>query len=111
MTQADRHRGQVLAELGLVRYRLRTRPGALAPTRAAALRVAASGASGTPNQGVEAGIWRQVLAWLGRDADEIDWQNAPDAGVIVLPPLAQWSSPDGKRGLWLALKGQVRERG
>lgn len=110
---ASDRRQRALAELGLVSYRLR------APERDAAantgsgappsvrLRVAVPDASAPPGAGPAAAIWAQVLAWLGYAGDEVGWRPGED-GVIVLPPIASWTTPEGKRGLWRALKHQAK---
>lgn len=116
-------RQRVMAELGLVRYALRPviaeRAGGRLPATSAgaevgadagpSLRVHAEGADTAPSAGPTAAIWAKVVEWLGRSVDDIGWQpDHPDA--IELPPVASWTTPDGKRGLWLALKSHVRLR-
>lgn len=119
-------RSRLLAELGIVRYRLR---GTRAPAVAtAAMTTPATPATGTasvvdrdtgsslavnaagiiepPSGGIEAAIWTQVLAWLGYRADEVEW--ARGEGAVALPPMRNWATPQGKRGLWNALKAHVR---
>jgi hypothetical protein len=101
---------QVLAQLGLVRYRLRT-PQAGADARGdadVALEVSAPGSRSLPVAGDAAAVWAKVLAWLGLAPDEVRWR---ERGGVVLPAVADWSGPNGKRGLWLALKGWRRRPG
>ncbi len=110
-------RARILGELGLVRYRLRTLTSAGAP---AATRVADAIApsavrpaltvhvpdieEGVAGTDVAAAVWGQVLAWLRLAADDVEWSRAPDAPALVLPASTEWSTPAGKRALWLALK-------
>jgi hypothetical protein len=125
--RAPARRVLLLAELGIVRYRLRSprkssssdkaiaenetavAEGAKAcpPATRRALAVNAAGMTQAPTGAIEAAIWTQVLLWLGYRADEIDWSR--DDGAIALPPTRNWSTPQGKRGLWNALKAHVRE--
>lgn len=107
-------RQRILTELGLVSYRLRTssRNTAAKPesaTPSPRLCVTARDAAAPPGSNPAAAIWTQVLTWLGRTDDEVDWQADQD-GAIVLPPVASWATPEGKRGLWLALKRQAKGR-
>ena len=114
-------RARILAELGVLRYRLRVpsppappSPAPVATTvadpsppvaaAAALLTVHAPDmAAGAPT-GTAAVIWRQVLAWLRLDADDVAWSMSAEAPAIVLPAGSQWSTAQGKRALWLALK-------
>lgn len=104
-------RARVLAELGLVRYRLRAAPVAavavpVATTPVMAPRVLgvyAPDAQAAPVDGTAAAIWRQVLAWLRLAETEVRWLATPEAGSVPLPALREWSLPQGKRALWSAL--------
>lgn len=139
-------RDHLLAELGLVRYRLRQPLPAsadsiadTAPPVDATVAMPASGATGAdqpapdpgpdmadirlqvsagdcaeaPASGPAAAIWAQVLAWAGLRASQVHWHQAAagtgsDDAVVCLPAPEQWRDPEGKRALWLALKGPVR---
>ncbi|MBX3727065.1 MAG: hypothetical protein KF823_14240 [Xanthomonadales bacterium] len=127
-------RSRTLAALGLERWRLRSRVavGDPAPQRHAGpvadlagtvpatapspartlsgLQVHAPGANAPPADGVEAAVWRQVLAWLSVPATGIEFVPAPNPGVVDLPPPSRWSSAEGKRALWLALKAFAAPR-
>ncbi len=106
----DARQRQVLAHLGLVRYRLRT-PQAQAEAHGdveLALEVSAPGSRSLPVTGDAAVVWAKVLAWLGLAPGQVLWR---EQGGLVLPPVAEWSGPDGKRGLWLALKAWRRRPG
>jgi len=74
--------------------------------RPAALALDAQGLSAAPSSGVEAEVWRQVLAWLRIPGDEIAWRAG--GGAIELPAAQAWSTPEGKRALWNALKAHAR---
>jgi hypothetical protein len=120
-------RALILAELGMVRYRLRSpressssdkatvenekavtdETDARPPATRHVLAVNAAGTTQAPTGAIEAAIWTQVLLWLGYRADEIAWSR--EDGAIALPPTRNWSTPQGKRGLWNALKAHVRE--
>lgn len=102
----DTRRRQVLAQLGLVRYRLRA--ATVDPAAPPALHVSAPGSRAAPADGPSAEVWAAVLAWLGLDAGQVRWSGG---GGVELPAVASWSGPDGKRGLWLALKGWRRPAG
>lgn len=121
------HRARVLAELGLVRYRLRVAPVASAFVQAVAasdspiantaalvaspaLCVYAPEALAAPLDGPAATIWRQVLRWLRLTEAEVQWLRTPDAPSAVLPAVEEWARPEGKRALWLALKPFAAER-
>lgn len=157
--QGPDRRARVLAELGLVRWRLRDRSAGDAATGAAvgdsggrvadaqaavgstaasgragrtslvsapvpgsavqatartgvraALRVAAPETRAAPADPVAATVWSQVLAWLGYRSEDVAWFAAGEQDVIVLPPVATWRTPEGKRGLWQALRAHVRVR-
>jgi hypothetical protein len=97
---------QVLAELGLVRYRLRA--GEDPSGSQATLEVSAPGSRSAPVEGEAAQVWAGVLAWLGLEAGQVRWC---EHGGLALPAIARWSAPDGKRGLWLALKSWRRSAG
>lgn len=97
---------QVLAQLGLVRYRLRGDPSA--SDARAVLEVSAPDSPAAPVEGPAAQVWTGVLAWLGLEPAQVRWR---EHGGLALPALAQWSGPEGKRGLWLALKGWRRRTG
>ena len=119
-------RSRLLAELGIVRYRLRgTTTDASTHVVASTatvmidtpappathivkptISVNAAGITEPPAGGIEAAIWTQVLAWLGYGADEIVWARGD--GAIALPPTRNWATPQGKRGLWNALKAHAR---
>lgn len=132
------HRASVLAELGLVRYRLRGAPvgvgvaGSVSATESAApakavsaepndaagpahvepasrpvaiLTVHVPDTGGEPvTSGAAAQVWRQVLTWLRLDERDVAWSSTPTQPACVLPASHEWSTPQGKRGLWLALK-------
>lgn len=109
-------RARILAELGVLRYRLRVpaSPGPAAPgvdlppppiaAAAALLTVHAPDVTAAAPTGTAAVIWRQVLAWLRLDAGDVAWSMSAEAPAIVLPAGSQWSTAQGKRALWLALK-------
>lgn len=136
---------QVLAELGVLRYRLRApaliepvlvdpvlvEPALVEPvlvepastavtTEAPAPAVAAAalltvyapdaGARAPTGTGTAAAVWRQVLAWLRLDDAEVEWAMTPDAAALRLPACGEWSTAQGKRALWLALKPFVAGR-
>lgn len=119
----ERRRQRLLAEMGLVRYRLRGdggRADAAAAMPAAqranaeaaiALTVVARDAAALPASGAAAAVWAHVLAWLGLSPSQVRWSSAMAEGAVELPPPSSWPTPDGKRGLWLALKRFRRERG
>lgn len=130
----ETRRRRLLAEMGVVRYRLReprspvvavpagqlpsidtarrasldVNPQTSSPGRDQefALAVNAGGSVTAPSSGVEAVIWRQVLAWLGYASTDVTWRTGD--GSIGLPAIQTWSTPEGKRGLWNALKAHVR---
>lgn len=114
----ERRRQRLLAEMGVVRYRLRgdgrradaatPRPATADP--AIALMVHARDAAGPPASGAAAAVWSQVLAWLGLPPSQVRWSAEACAGAVELPPPSSWPTPEGKRGLWLALKRFRRER-
>lgn len=137
MTARTASRDHLLAELGVVRYRLRTPTAAgslaraVAPAPAAAsapspgatrrepvadgvlLQVSADGCSSAPVSGAAARVWSAVLAWAGLEEGQVHWHPrigdaADPEAVVALPAPGRWSDPEGKRGLWLALKGPVR---
>jgi hypothetical protein len=130
------HRARVLAELGLVRYRLRSpsrrvpsdasapdaiattdvilaeadhapRPAQaqVAPRPTAVLMIHVPDTGGEPvTADAAVRVWQQVLAWLRLDERDVAWSSTPDGSACVLPASHEWSTPQGKRGLWLALK-------
>jgi hypothetical protein len=99
---------QVLAQLGLVRYRLRATSEPAARAATTVLQVSAPGSRAAPVDGVHGQVWNGVLAWLGLERDQVEWR---EQGGRALPAVADWASPAGKRDLWLALKGWRRPAG
>ena len=114
-------RARILAELGVLRYRLRVPapPGPTSPApsatavadppapvaaAAALLTVHAPDVTAAAPTGTAAVIWRQGLAWVRLDAGDVAGSISAEAPAIVLPAGNQWSTAQGKRALWLALK-------
>lgn len=110
-------RARILAELGLVPWRLRPewRPAspvagpAPGPAPAAALALHVPGGFAAADA-ITRDIWAQVLAWLRLREGDVAWVASAEAAAATLPPCRDWSTPRGKRGLWLALKA-VATRG
>lgn len=117
---AGDRRTRVLAELGLVRYRLRPGPGAASATRAPdrpegepatevgsarpVLLLELPGMAGPPEAGPAAAVWSQVLAWLRLPGQQVAWSAGDDPAAVALPAPALWLRPEGKQALWQALK-------
>ncbi len=107
-------RDRLLAELGITRYRLRVPVPVAAAVRGVepavperqgvpvCLRLSAPAPQHWPAGAQHA--WEGVLAWLALSPDEIAWLPEGDPAGVPLPAPADWSTAQGRRGLWLALK-------